>query len=311
MRFHSYQIDGGVQFGTPNVGLPTAQIAAGGYLANDIEPGDGLLRGHIVVPPAYGTLLAFENGDFVYTPVTGYTGYGNFTYELFEDGVSQGTALVTIVIGTNFVAVSTAAATPAGQAFEQNVKIQLDSTAPVAGQPFVTSGGGNQLLMLPNTVTYAGEMFTVVGNAPAEMGRALRFTNQVLNGGIQFGTNFVGITRDALNPSGFLAAWVSASKQLVSGLVTVPPDFGVLDSYENGGYAYTPMLDYEGADQFTFRLYIDGVYIGLYTQALIAGNMVIFVACDSVPLSDPLLAIETADFAVGDSGMLTEVFGLI
>lgn len=70
-----------------------------GYLYNDWQTGDDgkEFRGLIVTPPAGGTLVAYEDGSFAFTPPA--DGAYSFAYRLFVDGTEVGDGFVGIGIG--------------------------------------------------------------------------------------------------------------------------------------------------------------------------------------------------------------------
>lgn len=65
-------------------------VAAPGFLANDIDPeGEALTAITLVTDVAHGTLTAFPNGSFTYTPTAGYTGPDAFAYRMQDASGNQ------------------------------------------------------------------------------------------------------------------------------------------------------------------------------------------------------------------------------
>jgi hypothetical protein len=86
-------------------------IAAGGFLVNDYDPdGDALTATVIVDQVDHGTLAAFSNGSFTYTPTAGFTGTDQFQYKM-QDSKSNSSGPVTVileVVGPNLPPIASA-----------------------------------------------------------------------------------------------------------------------------------------------------------------------------------------------------------
>ena len=69
-----------------------------GVLANDSDPDAGAtLHATVVTGPQHGTLVLADDGHFLYTPDSGYTGPDSFTYEV-SDGSLHDQALVSLAV---------------------------------------------------------------------------------------------------------------------------------------------------------------------------------------------------------------------
>ena len=71
----------------------TLVVAAGGVLANDIDPDGDVLAATLVGGPAHGTLTIGPDGSFTYTPDPGFVGADAFTYAA-GDGITSTVATV-------------------------------------------------------------------------------------------------------------------------------------------------------------------------------------------------------------------------
>lgn len=69
-----------------------------GLMSGDTANNGGKLSFTILTQPANGALVTYINGRFEYTPDNGWSGTDQFTYELFEEGVSIGSATAYLVI---------------------------------------------------------------------------------------------------------------------------------------------------------------------------------------------------------------------
>lgn len=77
--------------------IPSTGDNGGSPVLNDSISPSAEYRWTVETPPASGTLNLFEDCSFEYDNAT--AGTYNFVYRLYEDGVSQGTATVTLQIG--------------------------------------------------------------------------------------------------------------------------------------------------------------------------------------------------------------------
>lgn len=79
--------------------IPSSGANGPGYIYNDLAlPADNSkeYQGLIGTPPTGGTFFAYEDSSFDFTAPNGTY---SFLYQLFEDGISKGTATSTITIG--------------------------------------------------------------------------------------------------------------------------------------------------------------------------------------------------------------------
>jgi hypothetical protein len=78
----------------------TLDIAAAGFLANDIDPDGGTVTGQALIDDVdNGDLLALTSGAFTYIPDPGFTGTDSFTYSIAdEDGLTdQATVSISVI----------------------------------------------------------------------------------------------------------------------------------------------------------------------------------------------------------------------
>src|SRR5262249_25432982 len=69
-----------------------------GVLSNDSDPdGPVTLHATVVDAPHHGSLSLGDDGSFLYTPTTGYTGPDSFTYDV-SDGTLHDQALVSLTV---------------------------------------------------------------------------------------------------------------------------------------------------------------------------------------------------------------------
>ena len=122
-------------------------VAAGGVLANDVDPDGDVLQVVSVAQPTHGAVTLARDGGFVYTPNAGFIGTDTFDYT-FTDGAATATSTVTIAVEP--VAVVTGwSATDAGTAPEGN------GPGPAGTLTFVITRTGD--LSLASTATFSVE----------------------------------------------------------------------------------------------------------------------------------------------------------
>src|ERR1044072_1236531 len=82
-----------------STGFNTAltRTAASGLLVNDTDQDGNSLTVSSVTNPSHGTLQAFSNGSFTYTPNSGYSGPASFTY-FANDGITTSATAATVSI---------------------------------------------------------------------------------------------------------------------------------------------------------------------------------------------------------------------
>jgi hypothetical protein len=88
---------------------PLAIAAAAGFLVNDFDP-DGDAVAAITIPDDvdYGTLSAYTDGQFTYTPNPNYTGTDSFSYQISANGLSAIATVTLTVYEPNRAPIATA-----------------------------------------------------------------------------------------------------------------------------------------------------------------------------------------------------------
>jgi VCBS repeat-containing protein len=94
-----------------------------GLLANDADPNGDTFTASVGTPPGHGTISLADDGSFVYTPTSDFTGTDSFTYRAVDAGSAMSSiTTVTINVGlVNHVPVanSESYSTPAGAALTE------------------------------------------------------------------------------------------------------------------------------------------------------------------------------------------------
>jgi len=270
--------------GTPDLYLvpndKALSISAPGFLANDIDlNGEPLTAVSIQDNVDHGSLAAFANGSFTYTPNAGYVGIDSFTYRMrdasnnFSDPV-----LVTIEV------LPAANRTPIGTP---------DAYTTLAGRTLSVAARG----FLTNDVDPDGEAITAVsiqdnvdnGSLAAFADGSFTYTP---NAGFTGTDSFAYRMRDASNhfsdpvtvtievyagnrppigladlyavvmnttlsiaAPGFLANDLDLDGEPITAVsIADNVDHGSLAAFTNGSFSYTPTPGFSGTDGFAYRM---------------------------------------------------------
>jgi len=76
-----------------------------GVLVNDADPYGGFLTSTLITHPEHGLVSMTDEGNFFYTPETGFTGIDTFTYQISDGNGGRDITTVTIVVNSQPVVV--------------------------------------------------------------------------------------------------------------------------------------------------------------------------------------------------------------
>ncbi len=248
-------------------------IAAPGVLGNDTDADGDPLAAALVAAPGNGTVALASDGGFTYAPNADWTGVDTFTYEV-DDGTGL-TATATVEIGVAPVNDAPVANDDAAATAEDTllvVDVVANDTDVEDGTPsgvaVVVGGPANGALVDNGDGTFD---YTPDPN----WNGADSFTYQVKDAaGADSNVANVAITVSAVNDAPVAnddAATTPEDNPVVvapaandtdiedgtpSGAVTVlsAPANGTLVDNGDGTFTYTPNLDWNGADAFTYRV---------------------------------------------------------
>ncbi|GAA4415460.1 hypothetical protein GCM10023187_45950 [Nibrella viscosa] len=254
-------------------------IAAPGFLANDLDQdGDVISATTLVDDVDHGTLTAFPNGSFTYTPSPGYTGPDSFQYRMQDSkGNSSDPITVTIHVfvgnraplGTNdiFGVIQNTTRTVAAPGFLVN-DVDPDGDA-ISATTLVDDVDHGTLTAFPNgSFTYTPSAgFTGTDSFQYRMqdskGNAsdpITVTLVVIGPGvlpIGFPDTYrtsKGITLSIAAP-GFLMNDIDQNGEALSATTLVDDvDHGTLTAFPNGSFTYTPSPGFVGTDSFQYRM---------------------------------------------------------
>jgi ELWxxDGT repeat protein len=250
-------------------------IAAPGFLANDTDAdGDAVIATQITDGVDHGTLTAFPDGSFTYTPNAGFIGTDSFSYAISDGFGGTDIATVTInVTNTNPDAQDDSYAT----AFNTTLTIAVpgflandtDADGDVVIATQITDGvdHGTLTAFPDGSFTYTpGPGFTGTDS----------FSYQISDGfgGTDTATVAITVGGSNLPPVAGNDAYTLAEDGMrevdaASGLLANDSDpdgaaltvtgfayagTGTLSVYADGGFVYVPAADFNGNDSFTYTV---------------------------------------------------------
>lgn len=233
--------------------------------------------------PSNGTVIIQSNGDYTYTPGTGFIGTDQFVYEICDDGTpnlcAQATAYITVYPDNNPpVAVNdfnnTLVDTPVSGSVITNDSDPDNDDLIVNPTPVITPSNGSVLIQSNGDYVY-----TPTGGFVGED----TFTYVVCDDGIptlcdtaEVVITVVEVTDDNDPPVANPDAYVTYEDVSVLGNITsndddpdgdniilntnplTGPSNGSVTVAANGNIVYTPNTGFVGTDEFTYRICDDG-----------------------------------------------------
>lgn len=290
-------------------------INAPGVLGNDTDADGDTLTVTIVDNPANGTVTLNENGSFVYTPNTGFTGTDTFTYKVNDGTVDSGTATVTITVTS-----STAAPIAEDDAYNATEDTQLVIDA--AGGVLDNDTGSTLTALVVTGPAHGTLTLNADGSftyTPAENYNGTdTFTYKVNNGTTDSNVATVTIVIAAVNDApttqsddyttsingvltigaaeGVLANDSDVENDDLTAILVAGPEHGTLTLNEDGSFTYTPTAGYQGVDTFTYKAN-DGTVDSAVTTVTITINGVPAGIADSYTTAED--TVLTVDVATG------------
>ena len=273
--------------------------ATSGVLANDFNPNGGPMSAVFASGPSHGTLSLNNDGSFIYTPSTNFTGTDTFTYRASDGAANSSPATVTITVqDTAPVAVNdsyTVVWNRATTIAKPNGVLANDSDAD--GDPLTSAlvnGPSHGTLSFNNdgsftytpTTNFIGtDSFTyrdsdgVANSLPATVTITVYDTAPVaINDSYTVVWNR---PTTVTKPNGLLANDSDADGDPLTSALVNGPSHGTLSLNNDGSFTYTPTTNFTGTDTFTYRDF-DG-------------------AANSSPATVTLTVQDIAPFAVNDS----------
>ncbi|MEX2189045.1 MAG: Ig-like domain-containing protein, partial [Pirellulales bacterium] len=251
---------------------PQTVLAAAGVLANDSDPEMDPLVAQLVAQPANGSVTLAPDGAFTYTPNPNFFGIDTFTYRVFDGTDYSGVATVTVTVaGANDIPVAVGEHYFAEFGGQLNVVVglgvlvnDLDLDQEGLSAALVAGPTNGSLSLSPDG------SFTYTPN-PTFRGMD-SFTYRASDNDDASNVATVSITVDStpvanadayqIAEEGTLAVAVGQGvlindtdgdlDPLTASIVSGPTN-GVLSLVSNGSFVYTPNVNFNGQDTFTYR----------------------------------------------------------
>jgi VCBS repeat-containing protein len=253
--------------------------------------------------PAHGAVVVNADGSYTYTPAANYNGTDSFTYRVTDaDGGQSNIATVSLTItpvNDAPVAVDDAYVTGEDAALVVAAPGVLGNDSDVDGQALTASVitgplHGNLTLNSDGTLTYTP---ATAYDGPDS------FTYRASDGSLFSNTATVSLTVDSVNDPpvavndsgstsedtprlsrrGLLTNDTDVDSATLTASVVAGPSHGSVVVSPDGSYTYTPAVNYNGADSFTYRASDGSLFSNTATVSLTV-----------LPVADPPVAVADA-----------------
>ena len=245
-----------------------------GVLANDTDADGDALSATIIDEPAHGAVTLAEDGSFVYTPESDFSGEDSFTY-VAGDGQaeSEGTTVAISVEAANDAPVSAADAyvtsedavltvDATGGVLANDTDADADAlTASVVDEPshgIVTLAEDGSFVYTPEADFSGEDSFTYLasdGEANGEL-TVVTVTVEAVNDAPQSAADAYSTSKDdslTVDASeGVLANDSDVEGDALSAQLVNSPSHGTVVLAEDGSFEYTPEDGFSGTDTFTY-----------------------------------------------------------
>lgn len=285
-----------------NVALNTQ--FAGGLSGNDPD-GDTLVFSPGAVTAAHGTVVINSDGNFTYTPDTGYSGNDSFSFKVSDGAFESITdGVVTVQVGTVGNHAPTATATSinvtlntqfAGglSGFDQDGDpLTFSQGSTVAAHGVVNISGSGLFTYTPNTGYTGSDSFSFkVNDGSLNSADALVTVQVAASANTPPVANPVSI-EVALNTTfaGGLSATDVDGDNLTFSLGSSAAAHGTVLINPNGSFTYTPATGYTGSDSFSFK-----VFDGTVNSADATVTVQVAAPINHAPIANPTSISVAAD----------------
>jgi large repetitive protein len=263
-----------------------------GVLANDTDVDDATLTASVVSGPSHGSLTLNADGSFTYTPTPLYAGPDGFVYQAVDSATNTATATVNITVR----AINHAPAA-SNDTYNVNEDTALNIAAPgVLGndtdsdgdtlEALIVTGPTNGTLTLnldgsflytPNTNYNGIDTFTYnATDGIASNTATVTITVNAVNDAPVANNDSYSVNEDTtltIAAPGVLGNDTDVEGDSLTATVVGNPAHGSLTLNSDGSFSYTPSLNYNGPDSFTYKVN-DGTVDGNTATVSITVNAV-------------------------------------
>ena len=252
---------------------PLIVPAATGVLANDTDVENDPLTAVLVDGPMHGTLSLSPNGSFTYTPAANFNGADSFIYKANDGTADSNLATVALTI-----AAVNDAPVPANDAYTTNEDTPLVVSAPgvlvndsdldgdsMTAALVAAPAHGTLILNSDGSFTY-----TPAANFNGSDGFTYKANDGTSDSSVATATITVNPVNDApvaandifttpedtpltISAPGILANDTDVEGDALTAVLVDPPTHGTLMLTPDGSFTYTPALNFNGADSFTYK----------------------------------------------------------
>ncbi len=236
-------------------------------LSNAYDIDSAGLVSEIVTGPANGVLLLNADGTYTYSPNANFNGADSFSYRVSDGNVASNVANVTITITPiNDAPVAASVSMTTAEDTALNIELRglvIDVDSPVV-TPQIVSGPlfGTLTLNADGSYTYlpalnyfGADSFTYLVNDGLLDSNVATINLNVtpVNDASVANNDSVATAEDTPLTINVLGNDTDVENDPLTATVITGPLHGTLLQNADGGYSYTPMLNYFGADSFTYR----------------------------------------------------------
>ncbi len=247
-------------------------ISSKGVLVNDTDVDGDVLVATLVAPPAHGTLALSADGSFVYTPSLNFNGTDSFSYSA-NDGASD-SAVTTVSILVNPINNTPVAVNDSYATTEDTTLVlgppglllnDTDVDADSLTVTLVTGPSHGSLILNPDgsfsytpDLNYNGpDSFSYVASdgLASSLEATVSLTVTAINDAPVAVNDGYAIAEDTtlvLGPPGLLLNDSDVDGDSLTVTLVTGPSHGSLILNTDGSYSYTPDLNYNGPDSFSY-----------------------------------------------------------
>jgi VCBS repeat-containing protein len=277
--------------------------------ASDVD--DDPLTFAVVEGPSHGTLTG-SAPNLIYTPALNYNGPDSFTYKANDGIADSNVATVSLTVNpVNDAPVANAQSVPT----DEDIAVAITLTASDVDSGFLTYA----IVTPPGHGTLSGSAPSVIYTPASNYHGSDSFTFKVYDGFLDSNVAAVSITVSSVNDPpvasaddystnedtpqlvvpgpGVLGNDADVDGNLLTAILVAGPSHGSLALNADGSFTYTPDLNYNGPDSFTYKAN-DGT----------ADSNTVTVTLTVIPVNDPpTVTVSTATQAVQYSDGIDEV----
>ena len=245
-------------------------LSAPGVLGNDTDSESDPLTANLVTAPTHGSLTFNTDGSFTYTPAADYFGSDSFTYKVNDGTADSNAATVSLTI-------TPVNDTPVTQSASFNMDEDIPSLGSVVATDadsgpltfFVAQDGsparGSLALNLdgfftytPDKDYYGTDSFIYMANDGSADSNTATVTiniNPVNDAPVAVNDSYSTDEDTPLNVSitGVLGNDTDVENDPLTAMLVASPAHGTLTFNTDGSFSYTPNLNFNGSDSFTYK----------------------------------------------------------